>query len=174
MINKTKENELISYGSRRNKTCLRGFLQSETQASLLSYRDYLENCKYTCSKFRYHTIQKANKKCVDQTAQICAFAVGKHRAQVLSRRDKPRNLLDYDCTKQNTLHTLLVLSVQNEFRLKYVKYVTKLGYQENITNLFILPEAVGWSFHKYAVRHFSSTLVIKCKISLKIITTFLT
>ena len=27
------------YGPRRDKTCLRGFRQSEIQASLLSYRD---------------------------------------------------------------------------------------------------------------------------------------
>ena len=29
----------ISYGHRREKTCLRGFRQSEFQTSLLSYRD---------------------------------------------------------------------------------------------------------------------------------------
>ena len=31
------------YGPRREKTCLRGFRQSEIQTSLLSYRDELEN-----------------------------------------------------------------------------------------------------------------------------------
>ena len=31
------------YGPQRNIICLRGFRQSETQTSLLSYRDYLEN-----------------------------------------------------------------------------------------------------------------------------------
>ena len=33
----------VPYGSRRDKTCLRGIRQSQFQTSLLSYRDYLEN-----------------------------------------------------------------------------------------------------------------------------------
>ena len=28
--------------------------RSETQTSLLSYRDWLENLSFACSKFRYH------------------------------------------------------------------------------------------------------------------------
>ena len=48
--------------------CLPGFQQSETQTSLLSYRDLLENWNFTCSKFRY-TFQKANNKGGDQTAK---------------------------------------------------------------------------------------------------------
>ena len=31
------------YGPRRDKTCLRGFGQSEIQTSPRSYRDYIEN-----------------------------------------------------------------------------------------------------------------------------------
>ena len=34
---------LCSYGPRREKTCLRGFQQSDNQTSLLSYRAKLEN-----------------------------------------------------------------------------------------------------------------------------------
>ena len=68
---------LSLYGPRHEKTCLRGFWQSEIQTSLLSYRDKLENWIFACSKFRYHTFQKANNKGADQTAQmrrlVCAF-----------------------------------------------------------------------------------------------------
>ena len=69
------------YGPRRNKTCLWGFLQSETQTSLLSYRDLLENWNFACSKFRYDTFQNANYNGADQSAQmrrlVCAFVVSK-------------------------------------------------------------------------------------------------
>ena len=71
------------------QTCLQGLRQSETQTTLLSYRDQLENCKFTCSKFRY-TFNLANNKGADQTAQmrrlVCAFVVRKHRRQVFSCR----------------------------------------------------------------------------------------
>ena len=40
-----------------NKTCHRGFRQSEFQTSLLSYRDQLENLNFARSKFRYDTFQ---------------------------------------------------------------------------------------------------------------------
>ena len=33
----------VTYGPRREKTCLRGVRQNEFQTSLLSYRDQLEN-----------------------------------------------------------------------------------------------------------------------------------
>ena len=70
-----------SIGPRREKTCLRGFRQSEIQTSLLSYRDQLENGNFACSKFRYDTFQKANNKDADQTARmrrlVCAFVVRK-------------------------------------------------------------------------------------------------
>ena len=36
-------NVVSLFGPRREKTCLRGFRNSETQITLLSYRDYLEN-----------------------------------------------------------------------------------------------------------------------------------
>ena len=63
------------------KNCLRGFRQSEFQTSLHSYRDYLENWNFTCSKFTYDTFQKANNKGADQTARmrrlVCACVVRK-------------------------------------------------------------------------------------------------
>ena len=65
------------YGPKCDKTCLWGFRQSETQTSLLSYRDKLENQNFTCSKYRYDTFQKVNNKGVDQSAQmhrlVCTF-----------------------------------------------------------------------------------------------------
>ena len=65
-------------GPRREKTCLRGFRQSEIQTSHLSYRDNLENWNFTCSQFSF---QKANNKGADQTARmrrlICACVVRK-------------------------------------------------------------------------------------------------
>ena len=44
--------ELVTFGPQRNKTCPRGFRQSETQTSLLGYRNLQENWNFTCSKFR--------------------------------------------------------------------------------------------------------------------------
>ena len=55
------------YGPHREKTCLRGFLKSEFQTSLLSYADWLENCNFTCSKFTYDTFHKG----AYQTARMC-------------------------------------------------------------------------------------------------------
>ena len=56
-----------------------GFQQSEIQTSLFSYKDKLENQNFACSKSRYNNFQKANNKCVDQTAWmsrlVCAFVV---------------------------------------------------------------------------------------------------
>ena len=51
----------------REKTCLRGFRQSEIQTNLLLFRDQLENCNFARSKCRYDTFQKANNKGADQT-----------------------------------------------------------------------------------------------------------
>ena len=69
------------YGPRREKTCLQGVHQSEFQTSLLSYRDYLENWNFTCSKFILDTIQRVNNKGADQTALmrrlVCACVVRK-------------------------------------------------------------------------------------------------
>ena len=61
----------IRYGHRREKTCLRGLRQSETQTNLHSYRDWLENRNFACSKLRYGAFPKANNKGADQTAQMC-------------------------------------------------------------------------------------------------------
>ena len=52
----------ILFGPWREKTCLQGFRQSETQTSLFSYWDQLENWNFTCSKLRYGTFQKVNNK----------------------------------------------------------------------------------------------------------------
>ena len=54
------DKEALLYAPRCDKTCLQGFWQSEFQTSLLSYRDYLENWNFTCSKFTYDIFQKAN------------------------------------------------------------------------------------------------------------------
>ena len=67
--------------ARREKNCLRGFRQSEFQTSLLSYRDYIENSNFTCSKITYDTFHKSNNKDADQTARmrrlVCACVVRK-------------------------------------------------------------------------------------------------
>ena len=49
--------------------CLPGFRQSDTQTSLLSFKDKLENWNFACSKFRYNSFQNVNKKGDDQSAQ---------------------------------------------------------------------------------------------------------
>ena len=68
-------------GPRRDKTCLQGFRQSETKTGLLSYRDYIENRNFACSKLRYVTFQNANNRGADQTAWmrrlVCTFVVRK-------------------------------------------------------------------------------------------------
>ena len=52
------------------KRFFRGFWQSETPISLLSYRDLeLEKWNFPCNKFRYYTVQKANNKGAAQTGQ---------------------------------------------------------------------------------------------------------
>ena len=69
------------FGPRREKTCLRGFRQSEIQTSLPSYRDALENRNFTRSKFTYETYQKANNKGAEQSARmrrlVCVCVVRK-------------------------------------------------------------------------------------------------
>ena len=73
--------QLQLFGPRREKTCIWGFRQSEFQNSLLSYRDALENRKFTRSKFTYGTLQKANNKGADQSARmrrlVCVCVVRK-------------------------------------------------------------------------------------------------
>ena len=68
----------LPIGPRRDKTCLQGFRQSEAKTSFLSYR---ENGNFTCGKFRYDTLQKANNNGADQTARmrrlVRAFVVRK-------------------------------------------------------------------------------------------------
>ena len=71
----------LTYGPRREKTCLRGFRHSEIQTSLPSYRDALENRNFTRGKFTYETYQKANNKGADQSARmrrlVCVCVVRK-------------------------------------------------------------------------------------------------
>ena len=45
-----------------------GFPTKQTQSSLLSYRDWLENLNFACSKIRYYTVQKVNNKSAHQIA----------------------------------------------------------------------------------------------------------
>ena len=47
----------VQFAPRRAKTCLQGFRQSETQTSLLSYRDSQENRNFGRSKSRYDTFK---------------------------------------------------------------------------------------------------------------------
>ena len=74
------------YGQQRDKTCLQGFRQSETQTSLHSYRDQLKNLNFACIKLRYDTFQKANNKGTDQSARmgrlVCACVVPKPEDRV--------------------------------------------------------------------------------------------
>ena len=88
------------YGPRRDKTCLRGFRKSETQTSLINYRDWLQNIFFACSKFKYDTFKYVNIKGADQSARmrmrrlVCAFVVRQPRRQVFSRRS-PYLLRDF-------------------------------------------------------------------------------
>ena len=54
-----------------------GFRPGKIQIGLLSYTDQLESWNFWYSKYRYYTIQVANNKGADQTAQmrrlICTF-----------------------------------------------------------------------------------------------------
>ena len=61
----SEDNIQLIIGPRREKTCLRGFRQSEIQTSLLSYRDLLENWNFTSTKITYDTFKKANNKGAD-------------------------------------------------------------------------------------------------------------
>ena len=78
---KGKHNWATICEPRREKTCLRGVSQSGFQTGILSYRDYLENRNFTCSKFTYKTLQKWNNKGADQSARmrrlVCACVVRK-------------------------------------------------------------------------------------------------
>ena len=62
------ETGTLTYEPRRKKPCLRGFRQSNTKISLLSYRDLVENWSFAWSKFNYDTFQKATNNGADQTA----------------------------------------------------------------------------------------------------------
>ena len=68
-------------GPHRNKTRLRGFQQSETQTSLLSYRGELENEISSVACLDYDIFPKANVKGPNQTARlhrlVCTFVVHK-------------------------------------------------------------------------------------------------
>ena len=71
--------------------CYKPGLQVSGQViTLLTKRDYLEYCNFSCSKFRYDTFQVANNKGVDRTAQmhmlVCVVIVREPQGQVLSRQ----------------------------------------------------------------------------------------
>ena len=78
IIFKTKKMRrlFVRYGPRREKTCGRGLRKSETQTSLHSYRDWLENRNFACSKLIYGAFPK-NYKGADQTTRmrslVCIF-----------------------------------------------------------------------------------------------------
>ena len=73
-----RQNVIVKFGPRREKTCLRGFWWSDIQTRLLSYRDKLENQKFARSKSRYITFQKENYKGADHMRRlVCAFGVRK-------------------------------------------------------------------------------------------------
>ena len=78
-----------AYGPRRDKCCPRGFRQIETQTSLLSYRDQLEDQSFACRKFRYDTFQNVKNKGADQSARmrrlLCAFVARKPQKTGFSR-----------------------------------------------------------------------------------------
>ena len=69
------------YGPGRDKTCLRGFRESENLTSHPSYRDKLEHWNFAWSMLRDGTFQKVNNIGADQSAQmrrlVCTFVVRK-------------------------------------------------------------------------------------------------
>ena len=83
-------NKQLTYEPCHEKTCLRDFQPGKTQTGLLSYRDQLvfKFSFFVFSKYRYYTIQVANNKGADQTAEmrrlICAFVVRICHKQVFS------------------------------------------------------------------------------------------
>ena len=55
-VSKTMQRSSFEFEPRHEKTCLRGFRPSKTQAGLISYRDYLEACNFGYRNKRYYTI----------------------------------------------------------------------------------------------------------------------
>ena len=90
IISSTYQLSDLQYEPRHKKTCLRGFRPGKTQTGMLSYRDKLESWNFGFCKYRYYTIEVANNKGADQTAQmrrlICAFVVPTGQKQVFSWR----------------------------------------------------------------------------------------
>ena len=85
------EDEVYITGHRREKPVFGVNEKSEIQASLLSYRDQLENWKFACSKSTYDSFEKTNNKGADQSARmrrlVCALVVHKPpEDRVFSRR----------------------------------------------------------------------------------------
>ena len=76
------KNFLVKIGPQRDKTCLRGFQQSNYQICQLSYTDYSKIIEsFACSKSRCDCFLRVNKKGANQNAQmcrlVCAFVVHK-------------------------------------------------------------------------------------------------
>ena len=67
------------------------------QTRLLRYRDELENLNFTCSMFRYDTLQLVNNISADQTAEMCnlfcAFVIHKPRRPVFSHQGSNVNVV---------------------------------------------------------------------------------
>ena len=61
---------IVNWASTQENLTFRGFCESDTQISLLSFKDHLENCNFNCSKLRYVMFQKGNNKGSDQSAQM--------------------------------------------------------------------------------------------------------
>ena len=63
-------------GLQRDKTCLWGFWQNETQSPA-------SEASFACSKFRHDTFPEANNKGAEQMRRlVCTFVVCKYRRQV--------------------------------------------------------------------------------------------
>ena len=87
----------IIYGPRRDKTCLRGFQQSEAQTSLLSYRDKLEIRNFACCKLNCDTFHAVNNKGADQSARM--FANPEDRFYCVEAHIKIYFVPNDDCAK---------------------------------------------------------------------------
>ena len=114
---------MTSFGPRRNKTCLRGFRQSEFQTSLLS-----------CRKFTYDTFQKANNKRPDQTALmrrlVCACVVCKPPEDRFLTLRPISSLIRFIYTHFSSL-TLCKLGNFSWFCCHLLTFFSKLTFSKN-------------------------------------------
>ena len=84
---------------RCDRTCLWASDKAKSRTSLLSYRDYLENCDFACSKFTYDTFQKANNYGADQSVQmrrlVCAIVVSNSPQKTAFLMSRPISCREY-------------------------------------------------------------------------------